>query len=103
MFMAFGKLNKDGRTEMTREEYLESLKTLWKELDKYYTHEDVAIPVLGAGVTRFKSEMLSQQQLVDIIVSSYRLNTYKIKKPNALHIVCKKVEDFSLDNVGDTL
>lgn len=103
MLMAFGKLNKDGRTELTREEYLESLKTLWKEFDKYYTQEDVVIPVLGAGVTRFKDEMLSQQQLVDIIVASYRLNPYKIKKPNALHIVCKKVEDFSLNNVGDTL
>jgi len=103
LLMAFGKLNKDGRAVMTREEYIESLNTLWREIDKHYTQTDVAIPVLGAGITRFKGEMLTQQQLIDIIVASYQISPYKIKEPNSLHIICKKRGDFSLNKVGETL
>lgn len=103
LLMAFGKLNKDGRAVMTRTDYIDSLNTLWKEIDKYYTQSDVAIPVLGAGITRFKGEMLTQQQLIDIIIASYQISQYKIKKPNCLHIICKERDDFSLNKVGETL
>lgn len=103
LLMAFGKLNKDGRAVMTRTEYIDSLNTLWKEIDKHYTQSDVAIPVLGAGITRFKGEMLTQQQLIDIIVASYQISPYKIKEPNSLHIICRKGEDFSLNKIGETL
>lgn len=103
LLMAFGKLNEDGRAVMTREEYLDSLNTLWREIDKYYAQSDVAVPILGAGITRFKGEMLTQQQLLDIIVASYQISPYKIKAPNSLHIICKKSEDFSINKFGNTL
>lgn len=101
--MAFGKLNKDGRAEMTRDDYLSCLNKLWKEINKHYTQTDVAIPVLGAGITNFKGEPLSQQQLVDIIVASYKLSPYKIKTPHTLHIVCRRNDEFSLNKIGSTL
>lgn len=103
LLMAFGKLDINGRAVMSREEYLSCLSTFWKEIDKYYAQTDVAIPVLGAGLTRFNGEMLSQQQLVDIIISSYQLSPYKIKSPNTLHIICRKNECFSLNKVGENL
>ncbi len=103
LLMAFGKLNKDGRATMEREEYLAALSALWKEIDKYDTQSDVAIPVLGAGITRFKGELLTQQQLIDIIIASYKISPYKIKLPNSLHIICKEREDFCLDKIGNTL
>ena len=103
LLMAFGKLDTNGRSAMSREDYLSCLNTLWKEIDKYYAATDVAIPVLGAGLTRFKGEMLSQQQLVDMIIYSYKLNPYKIKSPNTLHIICRETKDFSLNKVGETL
>lgn len=103
LLMAFGKLNTDGRAVMSREEFLESLSVLWKEIDKYYAQSDILIPVLGSGITRFEGEMLTQQQLVDIIIASYQISPYKIKKPNTLHIVCKKRDGFSLNNIGQTL
>lgn len=103
LLMAFSKLDRNGRAAMTREEYLSCLSTLWKEIDKYYAQTDVAIPVLGSGLTRFNGEILSQQQLVDMIIASYQLSPYKIKSPNALHIICKKNEDFSLNKIGENL
>jgi hypothetical protein len=98
--LAFGKLDNRGLCRMTREDYLACLATLWEELDAHYAQHDVAIPVLGSGVTRFKDEMLTQQQLVDILIASYKLSPYKMQH-NVLHIVCQKRDDFSLNRVGE--
>jgi hypothetical protein len=97
--MAFAKLNNQGLGYMSREEYQQCLSVLWKELDKYYAQHDVAITILGAGITRFKDASLTKQQLIDIIIASYKLSTHKIK--NTLHIVCANSEDFSLNKVGE--
>lgn len=103
LLMAFGKLNSYGRASMSRDEYLHALSKLWEEINRYYTQKDVAIPVLGSGITHFRGESLSQQQLVDIIIASYRLTSYKIKLPNTLRIITRKREDFSLNKIGETL
>lgn len=103
LLMAFAKLNSDGRANMTRKEYTDSLSKLWQEIDKYYDQSDVAIPVLGSGITRFKDTSLTQQQLVDVIIASYRLSPYKIKHPHKLRIICAKADDFSLNKIGKSL
>lgn len=100
LLLSFAKLNKDGLGEMTREEYLDCLSLLWKEIDKYYGQKDVCIPILGSGVTRIDGVSLTQQELLDIIIESYKLTTNKIKLPNKLYIVCKKQDDFSLNKIG---
>lgn len=97
--MAFAKLNKQGLGYMSREEYQQSLSVLWEELDKYYAQHDVAITILGAGITRFKDASLTKQQLIDIIIASYKLSTHHIK--NTLHIVCRESEDFSINKLGE--
>lgn len=99
LLMAFGKLNKDGRAVMCREEYVESLMYLWEQVDKFFAQTDVAIPILGSGITRFKGEELSQQELLDIMIMTYRLSAYKIKHPHKLRIICKKQDDFSINKI----
>ena len=69
LLMAFAKLNKDGLGQMTRDEFLDCLLILWKEIDKYYAQQDVCIPILGSGITRIKNSELTQQELLDIIVN----------------------------------
>lgn len=101
LIMAFAKLDKDGRGELTRKEYLSALDILWDELDKHSRLHDVAIPVLGAGITRFKDGTLTNQQLVDMIIASYKLSPNKLKKPAVLHIVCRKEDEFSLNKIGE--
>ena len=100
LLLAFARLNKDGLGVISREEYVACLSKLWKEIDKYYGQVDIVMPVLGAGVTRFNGESLTQQQLVDMMIASYQLSSHKIKKPNTLYIVCRKSKDFSLNKIG---
>ena len=81
---------------------MECLSTLWDEIDKYYGQKDVCIPILGSGLTRINNQSFTQQQLLDILIMSYKLSTYKIKKPYKLRIICKKNDKFSLNKIGES-
>lgn len=102
LLMAFARLDKDGKGYFaSRNEYLQVLSTFWSELDKYYAQRDVCISVLGAGITRIGDVTPTQQELVDMIIYSYKLSPYKIK--SKIRIICYKNKEFSLDRVCETL
>lgn len=103
LLMAFAKLNNDGLGEMAYDEYLKCLETLWKEVNKYYGTKSVCLPILGSGRTRFNDVQPSQQELLDIMIESYKLNRTKIKLPHKLYILCRKSENFTLNKIGQTL
>ena len=103
LLMAFAKLDEVSRANFSFSEYTDTLRNLWFEIYKYYNQSDVAIPVLGSGITRFNDTELTQQQLIDIIIASYHLSPYKINNPHKLRIICKKAESFSLNNIGKSI
>ncbi len=103
LLLAFAKLDEEGLGRLTRDEYLDCLSVLWEEIDKYYGQKDVCIPILGSGVTRMGDVSPTQQELLDMIICSYKLSPYKIKSPYKLYIVCKKRDDFSLNKIGESL
>lgn len=103
LLLAFAPLDENGRGVFpSYKEFLDSLFLLWQELDKYYAQHDVCIPILGSGITRIGDGMstyFTQQELLEMIIASYKLSPYKIKKPNKLRIICKKNEEFSLEKI----
>ena len=100
--MSFAKLDSDGVGYFnSREEYYQCLSTLWKELDARYENKDVCISVLGSGLTRIGDETPTRQELVDMIIFSYKLTPRKIK--TTLKIICLKGEDFSFDQIGEAI
>ena len=104
LLMAFAKLDEDGiGMFFSYQEFLDCLSILWEEIDKYYGQKDVCIPILGSGLTRINGQSPTQQELLDIIIMSYKLNIHKIKKPYKLRIICKKNDGFSLNNIGESL
>ena len=102
LLLAFAKLDKNGLGRFTRDEYLKCLSVLWEEIDKYYGQQDVCIPILGAGLTRIdggSGASIPQQELLDMMIWSYKLSSHKIKSPHKLRIICRRDEDFSLDKI----
>lgn len=103
LLMAFAKLDEVGKgCFFSRDEYIKCLDLLWKELQNYNGQNDVCIPVLGAGATLFddgSGASISQQDLLNIMILSYKLTSYKIKKPQKLRIICRKCEGFSINNI----
>lgn len=100
LLMAFAKLDEAGLGRMSRDEYLACLSKLWKEISKYYGQADVCIPILGSGITRLEDSSLTQQELLDMMIASYKLSAHKIKSPQQLHIVCRKCDGFSINKIG---
>lgn len=104
LLMAFAKLDSNGLGHLNRDEYLDCLSLMWKEIDKYYAQNDVCIPIVGSGLTRTGSgSNLTQQELLDLIIYSYQLSNNKINKPKKLIIACCKNDDFSLNKIGQSI
>lgn len=104
LLMAFTRLEPNGISmKFTVEEYLKCLSLLWEEIDNNYCNKDVCVPVLGSGIARFEngiSPSIPKQQLVELMIGSYKLSPHKLKSNNALHIICwKPSDDFSMDKV----
>ena len=83
-------------------------KSRFKEKTKYQSGKmlpyknDVCIPVLGAGITRFESasgESYTPQELLNLMILSYKLSSYKIKAPYKLRIISKRTPGISLDRI----
>lgn len=104
LLMAFAKLDEKGKGRFfSRDEYLLCLDLLWKELENNYSEKDVCVPVLGAGTTSFDGgtgASISKQDLLDMMIWSYKLSSHKIKDPHRLRIVCRKSNGFSINNIG---
>lgn len=101
LLMAFVKLNEKGSGRMSRSEYLESLSVLWEEISDYCDNCDIYIPILGSGqTTRFDGEPYTRQDLLNMIVDSYKLSPHKLKLPLKLHIVCRKNDGVNLNHIG---
>ena len=98
LLMAFAKLDQNGLGHLTYDEYLECLNTLWEQIDLWHGISDVYVPILGSKITRFDKE-LTQQELLDTMISSYRLSPKKMKNPYKLYIVCREREGFSLNDI----
>ena len=104
LLMAFAKLDENGLGYFPSvKDFTDCLSILWKEIDKYYGQKNVCIPILGSGITRIGDSELTKQELLDIIICTYKLSRNKIKNPYKLYIICKKSEDFSLNNIGKNI
>ena len=103
LLMAFSKLSEDGLAEMTYQEYRDCLDLLWEQIDIYYGSQSVCVPILGSGRTRFGANKPTQQQLLDIMIESYKLSQKKLRNKYKLHIICAKSDGFSLNKIGQTL
>lgn len=103
LLLAFAPLDVNGRGRFSsRSEYITCLSTMWEELHKYYNQQDISISILGSGQTYIDGNSgtsLSQQELLDIIILSYKLSPHKIKSPHKLRIICKKSDGFSLNKI----
>lgn len=102
LLLAFAKLDDRGKGYLTRDEYLKCLDKLWREIELHYGQKDVCISVLGSGTTTMdggSGASIPQQELLDMIIWSYKLSSHKIKSPNKLRIICKRNKDFSINSI----
>jgi putative membrane protein len=83
--LAFTRFDKDNRAYISVEDYMLGLIYMWRELDRYYAGKDISLTLLGGGITRFNDRNITNQELIDCILFSFKVS--KIKFTSSISII----------------
>ena len=104
LLLALTHFDSEQKANLTLQEYTDCLMSMWNEIDRVYGGKSVSIPLLGSGITRMKDCQVSDQELLEIIIWTYRISKVKFTYPAKLNIVLNysKRDKYSLFNLrGD--
>lgn len=88
LLTALTHFDSDNRAYIEMYEYISFLLSFWDEVDRVYAGKTVALPVFGSGITRFKKyDMVSDQELLEVIIWSFRVSRIKFTYPSKVKIV----------------
>lgn len=87
LLVAFSKFDKDNKAYLHMRDYINCLMTFWEEVDRVYSSRAIAIPLMGAGITRFKDAVVSEQELLELLIWSFRVSRVKFRHPAKVTIV----------------
>lgn len=83
---AFTKFDDDNKAWLTAEEYACFWMRFWSNIDQIYAGRTINIPLMGAGITRFRNGKPSKQELLEVMLWSLKMsgfqNTYPGKRIN---------------------
>ena len=68
-------------------DYIDFLIKFWDEIDIIYNGESVSIPLMGSGITRFKEYSLSDQELLELLIWSFKISRNKFTYPSKVSII----------------
>ena len=90
LLVAFSKFDKDNKAYLYMRDYINCLMTFWGEVDRVYASKSVAVPLMGAGITRFKDANVSEQELLELLIWSFKVSRVKFRHPAKVTIVVHK-------------
>lgn len=103
LLMAFAKLDSKGNAQFfTREDYMNCLDYFWEQLYSIHGDSNVCIPILGTGRTKIGDSQLSRQEVLDLLLFSYLISSYKLQKNYKLVIYCRRKDDIKLFKIFKT-
>ena len=83
---AFTRFDNDNKAWLTSEEYVRFWMKFWENIDGIYAGRTINIPLMGAGITRFKNGKPTKQELLEAMLWSMKIsgfrNTYADKQVN---------------------
>lgn len=103
LLTAFTYFDINNRAVLTLKDYVSCMLNFWNEVDQVYAGRSVALPLLGSGITRFKDAEVQPQELLNIIIWTFKISRVKFKHPaNATVIIHPSVENkinfYEIDN-----
>lgn len=90
LLTAFSKFDEYNRAYLTIKDYNNFLINFWEEIDKTYNAENISIPLLGSNITRFRECNLSEQQLLELLIWSFRLSKFSNSNSSKVSIIIHK-------------
>lgn len=97
LLVAFSHFDSDNRASLTLKEYVGCLMNLWDEIDQVYGGRSVVMPVMGSGITRFKDAEVQPQELLNILIWTFKTSRVKFTYPAKATII---VHDGMIDKIN---
>lgn len=85
--IAFSQFDEKDQAYHTFESYVSCLMNLWREISQLYALNPVVMPLLGSGITRFVDGEKTKQELLELIVWTFKQSQVNLKSPASLTIV----------------
>lgn len=83
---AFTKFDDNNKAYLSAEEYTGFWMRFWENIDEIYAGRTINIPLIGAGITRFRNGKPTKQELLEIMLWTLKIsgfhNTYADRKIN---------------------
>lgn len=87
MLTAFSHFDSQNRAYLSQKEYVSCMLNFWDEVDQLYAGRSVSVPLMGSGITRFRDADVQPQELLKILIWSYKISRVKFKHPANVTII----------------
>lgn len=100
--LAFTHFDENDRAYLSLEDYVSCLMHMWTELDCFYAGKPINITLLGSGITRFNNGVVSEQELLHLIVRTFEISKIRFGNTSSITIILdeKVKEKINLYNIG---
>lgn len=87
LLLAFSKFDAENRAYLDSKTFWACLINMWNEIDILHAGNSVCLPLLGTGITRMNNMALSEQEILELIVTSLKVSGLKMNWNIKLRIV----------------
>lgn len=88
--VAFSKFNEKNEANLRLTEYATCLLKFWDEVNALYNQKTVVLPLLGAGITRHRDFTASNQELLEVLIWTFKISKVKFKEPSKIKVIIHK-------------
>lgn len=85
--VAFSKFNDNNQANLKLSEYANCLITFWNEINSLYSQKTVVVPLLGSGITRHRDFNATSQELLEVMLWTFKISKVKFREPSKIIIV----------------
>ncbi|MEK4259436.1 MULTISPECIES: macro domain-containing protein [unclassified Paenibacillus] len=88
LLTAFSRFDNNNRAYLYMNDYISLLLNFWNEVDIIYAGRSVVLPLMGAGITRFKEyNNVTDQELLELLLWSFKISRIKFTHPSTVTII----------------
>ena len=87
LLVAFSQFDENNRAFHTFDSYVSCLMNMWNELDICYALYPIVTNLPGSGITRFRNEEMTKQELLETFIWTFAKSKVNLRKPSSLTIV----------------
>lgn len=102
LMLAMTELDDNYESHTTMAKYEQMLMHMWKEIDRVYASNDIALPILGDGITRFDDRPKDKYSLLRCMVCTMNASGSSYKSKIRI-VIYGKSKDIPLYEIKDVV